>query len=145
MDQLILELHGWMPLQPTDDHDTIAMFNFSLMPDELRKSGKRPEHTDCFWTEVKLDRFLAEQPGWKKLSQGDKVKAMFRYAQEQIQATGRKVRHLEIFWTPQSPRRDGPAYDLASIRFPKAPPVLVERETADAPRFLARKGAGHLA
>lgn len=143
MEKLILEFHDWMALKPDDDNEVIALFNFSLMPEELRRSGKKPEHTDCFWTEVKLQRFLAEQPGWRALSKTDKIKAMFQYAVEQVREAGRKVRHLELFWTPTSRHRKGPVEDPKSIRFPKAPPVIIEkRDETTAPRFLARKAAG---
>ena len=143
MKRIILEFHNWRMMAPDDDNELVALFHFCLMPEELRKSGKKPEHTDCFWTEVPLQRFLVERPGWQKLAKGDKVKVMFRHAEEQIREAKRKLRQAPLFWTTKSKHRNGPAWDPATIQFPKAPAVVFDaEEETTAPRFAARKGAG---
>ena len=143
MEPQILEFHNWRMLPPDDDNELIALFHFSLMPEALRKSGRKPQHDDCFWTEVGLHRLIAEEPGWRKLGRKAKIKVMFRHAQEKIKEARRKLRQAPIFWTATSEHLDGPAYDPGEIRFPGAPPVRADWEDREsAIRFTARKGAG---
>jgi hypothetical protein len=142
MQEMLLEFHDWRRMKADDDNELVVLFLFSLMPADERQAGRQPDHNDCFWIEVKLSRFLAEQPGWKGLSRADKVKAMFQFALEQIQAAKRKLRQAALVWTSGGRLNHGPPWDLASIRFPKAPPVIVEAEEPQASRFLARKAAG---
>lgn len=141
--ELVLELHGWRKMRPDDDHELVVLFCFTLKPANWRQAGASLSHEDVFWTEVKLPRFLAEQPGWKKLSRDEKIKAMFQHAADQIQAARRKLREAALIWTPTSRLRNGPPWNLDAISFPKAPPIRFEaEESPDSPRFRARQAAG---
>ncbi|MCZ6792461.1 MAG: hypothetical protein O7J95_02470 [Planctomycetota bacterium] len=143
MEPQILEFHRWRQGRPDDENEFVVLFHFSLMPRSRREAGQRPEHSDCFWTEVSLQRLLAEKPGWKELSKDDRIKVMFRHAQESIQEARRKLRQAPIFWTATSKHRDGPAHDPKTIEFPATALLDVEPEDpASALRYSARKGAG---
>jgi hypothetical protein len=141
--ELVLEFHTWRWGRPDDDNERIALYCFSLMPVNWRQAGDDLSHEDVFWTEVKLPRLIARQPGWAQLSKEDMARAMFQHAVEQIVQAGRKLREAPIIWTPTSKLRNGPPWDLSAIQFPEAPPVtFTARESPDSPRFLARKAAG---
>jgi hypothetical protein len=144
MRELLLEFHGWRTAKADDDSDLVALFLFSLMPAERRRGGAAPRHEDCFWTEVRLSRFLAEQPGWRSLSQEEKLKAMFQNAVESVKTAGRKLRQAPMFWTATSPLRDGPPWDLAKVEFPRMSPVSVDADAGREVRLAARKAAGLL-
>jgi hypothetical protein len=141
--RLVLELHDWKDMGLDDESDIIALFLFTLMPVSERTSGVKPGAAHGFWTEVRLSRDLASRGRWAGLSKKDKLKAMFRFAQERIQEAGRKLRQAPMYWTPMSPLRDGPPWSLAEIAFPKAPPLVFEpRAPEESPSLLARKSAG---
>jgi predicted Fe-S protein YdhL (DUF1289 family) len=143
MDTMLLEFHNWRLLAPDDKNELIALFQFSLAPKSVREVGRGPTQDQYFWTETKLQRFLATQPGWASLSKDDKVKVLFHFAQEGIRSVRRKVRQAELFWTATSPYAKGPVVLPSAIEFPNAPAVEVEPEdTASAVRFHARAGAG---
>ena len=141
--RLVLELHDWKEMSPDDESDTIALYLFTLMPVSERSSGVRPGAAHSFWTEVRLSRDLASRGRWVGLSKKEKLKAMFRFAQERIQEAGRKLRQAPMYWTTTSPLRDGPPWDLAQVVFPKSPPAIFEpTPPEESPSLLARKAAG---
>ena len=145
MPQWILELHDWRQWKPDDDNEVIASFLFTLLSLAERESGVKPDHTKTFWTDVKLSRDLASRGRWAGLTEGQKLKAMFQFAVEKIVEAGRKLREAPMFWTPTSPLKDGPPWDLGSIQFPRPNPLAFETvEDPAAPRFQARKAAGLL-
>ncbi|HVR75552.1 MAG TPA: hypothetical protein VMT52_14545 [Planctomycetota bacterium] len=145
MSRMVLEFHGYRENKPSDEHEIIALFLFTLRSAADCRSGLKADHTKTFWTEVGLSRDLASRGKWAQLSREDKLKAMFRYAQEKIVESGRKLRQVPMFWTTSSPLRDGPPWDLAGIQFPKAPPVELERPTpAENPYLEDRRAAGLL-
>lgn len=143
MERLLLEFHGFRRLRSDDKYDPIVLLHFSLTPESRRAEGLAPRQEDHFWTEARLQRFLAEQPGWKSLSRDDKVKVLFRYAEDEIRAARRKLREVHLFWAPNSSLNGGPPVDPATIPFPKAPAVTIDPEDpASSRRFHARAGAG---
>ena len=145
MSRMVLESHGYRENKPSDEHEIIALFLFSLRSAAERKAGLKVDHTKTFWTEVGLSRDLASRGKWAQLSREDKLKAMFKYAQEKIVESGRKVRQAPMFWTTSSPLRDGPPWDLAGIQFPKAPPVEFETPPPQESAYLEdRRAAGLL-
>ncbi|HLU47793.1 MAG TPA: hypothetical protein VK116_06905, partial [Planctomycetota bacterium] len=117
---------------------------FSLTPESRRMEGLAPRPEDMFWTEARFGRSLAEGAGWSSVSDDDKVKILFHYAQEEIRAARRKLRDVHLFWTPTSAYASGPPVDPKSIEFPNAPAVPVDPEDPQSSsRFRARAGAGH--
>lgn len=145
MPQWILELHDWRQSKPDDDNEVMASFLFTLLTVAERESGVKPDHTKTFWTDVKLSRDLACRGRWAGLTNDQELKAMFQFAVEKIVEAGRKLREAPMFWTPMSPLKDGPPWDLGSIKFPRPDPVAFETvEDPAASRFQARKAAGLL-
>jgi hypothetical protein len=145
MARLILEFHDWMEEKPDDDDALVVLFLFTLGPAAAREAGVKsgPEHT--FWTEARLSRDLSSRGRWPSLSKRDKVKALFRFAQEKIVEAGRKLREAPLYWTPTSPFEEGPPWKLDEIEFPKARPLVFETKApGESPSLLARKGAGLL-
>jgi len=135
--QLILELHDWRRTKPDDNNELVAIFLFSLTSLSNRQAGVRLDQEHTFWTEVKLSRDLASRGRWPQLSRKDKMKAMFRWAQERIKERGKKLRQAPMFWTATSELQDGPPWTLDSIRFPNAEPVVFETTEE-----MARSGLG---
>ena len=143
-----------------EDSDMIALFLFSLQSKEDHDQGVPLASDDYFWTEVFLCRQLAQCDGWKKLNKKAKLKLMFHHAVETLKEARRKLRQVTLAWTPGSGIEDGPAVSPADIEFPDASlpgrlliaaglrqekflePVIIESESTDALRFLARTGAG---
>jgi hypothetical protein len=145
MARMILELHDWLEEKPDDDDELIVLFLFTLMPAAAREARIKPGPDETFWTEARLARDLSSRGAWPGLSKRDKVKALFRFAQEKIVEAGRKLREAPLYWTPTSPFENGPPWSLDEIRFPKAPAVAFDaREPGESPSLLARKGAGLL-
>ena len=143
MTRWILELHDWRQSRPDDGNEVIAIFLFTLLSMAERQSGVKPDHTKTFWTEVKLSRDLAGRGRWAGLAKDQKLKAMFQFAVERIVEAGRKLREAPMFWTPTSPLKDGPPWDLGSIQFPRPDPVIFEiTEDPASPRLQTRKAAG---
>jgi hypothetical protein len=143
MTQWILELHDWRKSKPDDDYEVIACFLFTLLSMSELQSGVKPDHTKTFWTEVKLSRDLARRGRWASLMKDQKLKAMYQFAVEKIVEAGRKLREAPMFWTPTSPLKDGPPWDLESIKFPRPDPVVFEIVADPAsPKFQTRKAAG---
>jgi hypothetical protein len=141
--RLVLQFHGWQELRPTDESEIVALFLFSLMPAADRERGLKPTRLQTFWTEASLSRDLAARGRWPSLSKADKLKAMFRFAQERIQEAGRKLRQAPMYWTPRSPLEAGPPWDLARVPFPRPSAMVFEIEPAAlAPRLESRKAAG---
>ena len=125
-----------------EDSDMIALFFFSLQSKEDYDQGLTPDSNDCFWTEVFLSRQLAETDGWKKLRKKAKLKAMFHHAVKNLSAAKRKLRQVNLAWTPGTGIEKGPAAAEDGIDFPQLEPVVIGTETEDALRFQARAGAG---
>ena len=142
MSRMVLEFHNWRKSKPDDDHEIKALFLFTLMTEAERESGVKADHNRTFWTEARLARDLAARGRWGDLSRQEKIKAMFRFSQERIQEVGRMLREAPMFWTPTSPLKDGPPWDVSSIQFPQAPPVIFEPPSAADPSLEARKAAG---
>jgi hypothetical protein len=143
MARMVLELHNWRETKPDDDYEPKVMFLFTLLSESERQSLKKLDHTKTFWTEVRLSRDLAARGRWVGLSKQDKVKAMYRFAVERIQEAGRKLREAPMFWTAMSPLKDGPPWDLSTIQFPKATPIVFDTKAASESSSLqARKAAG---
>jgi len=143
MARMVLEFHNWRMTKPDDENELKVLFLFSLQSEGERQSGLRPDHTKTFWTEVRFSRDLATRGRWATLSQDDKIKAMFRFAQEKIQESGRKLREAPMFWTATGALREGPPEDVSRVQFPKAPPVSFEpRAPESSSSLLARKAAG---
>ena len=143
MSQLALEYHNYRELKPTDDSEIVALFLFSLRPEEERRAHLRPTHNQTFWTEVTLSRDLASRGRWPQLSKGEKLKAMFHFAQESITEVGRKLRQAPMFWTPQSRLAGGPPWDLSAVPFPQPNGVVVDPAAdTDIQYTEARKAAG---
>ena len=148
MAKLILEHHHTRRLRPDDDNALILLFQFSLRASGEGASGEAASGEavssprDVFWTEARLQEFLASKPGWASVSAEDREKVLFRFVQEQIAAAGRKLRQCRLSWSPGSPHASGPAESPASIQYPDAPPVTVDTENREASRFGARAGAG---
>jgi len=141
--KMILELHDWRKVRPDDDNDLIALFLFSLTTESSRQAGIQLDQEHTFWTEVHLSRDLVARGRWSSLSSRDKIKAMFRWAQEKILERGCKLRQAPMFWTATSPLASGPPWEVASIEFPNAPPVVFETTDEMATSGLgARDGAG---
>ncbi len=143
MARMVLEFHNWRESKPDDDHELKIWFLFSLLSEVERQSGVRPDHTKTFWTEVRLARDLASRGRWASLSKEEKIKAMFRLAQERILQAGRKLREAPMFWTAMSPLKDGPPWDLSQVQFPKGTPLVFDTRSLDeSPSLHARKAAG---
>jgi hypothetical protein len=140
---MVLELHDWREMRADDENDMVALFLFTLMPASERRSGVKPGAAHSFWTEARLSRDLAARGRWAGLSRKEKLKAMFRFAQESIREAGRKLRQAPMYWTPASPLGAGPPWDLAAVEFPKAPAFFFEpKPPEEHPSLLARKAAG---
>lgn len=143
MGRMVLEFHDWQEQKPDDDNEVIALFLFSLLAEEDRRSGLRPNHNQTFWTEVRLSRDLASRGRWPQLSKNEKLQAMFRFAEERIQEAGRKLRQAPMFWTPESRLEAGPPWDISRVPFPRPSAVAFEVEPgAFAQRLESRKAAG---
>ena len=142
MSRMVLEFHNWRESKPDDDYEIKALFLFTLMTESERQSGVKADHNRTFWTEARLSRDLAARGGWAALSRGDKIKAMFRFAQEKVQEAGRLLREAPMFWTPTSLLKDGPPWDVSTIQFPKAPPVIFDTPGEDTSSLESRKAAG---
>ena len=143
MARMVLQFHDWREEAPDDESEVVALFLFSLRAEEDRKAGAKPDHNQTFWTETRLARDLAARGGWPQLSKREKLKAMFRFAQERIQEAGRTLRQAPMFWKPESPLEGGPPWDLSGVPFPKPCSIVFEIATeAMAPRLEARKAAG---
>jgi hypothetical protein len=142
--RMVLEFHDWREEKPTDEHELIALFLFTLRPAADLEAGIRPDRSQAFWTETRLSRDLAARGRWPSLAKKDKLKAMFRFAVEAVvEAGGRKLREAPMFWTPQSPLAGGPPWKIEDIAFPEAKPVAFEaRVPEENTSLLARKGAG---
>ncbi len=125
-----------------EDSDMIALFFFSLQSKEDYDQGLAPDSSDCFWTEVFLSRQLAETNGWKNLRKKAKLKAMFHRAVKNLRAAKRKLRQVNLAWTPGTGIEKGPAPTEDGIDFPHLEPVVIDPEAEDALRFQARAGAG---
>ena len=144
-----------------EDSDMIALFLFSLQAKEDYDQGKPLLSDDYFWIEIFLCRQLAETDGWKKVSKKDKRKLMFQHAVDELKSARRKLRQATLAWTPGSGIEEGPdPQALAEIDFPDESlpgklaialgmreekflePIIIETESSDALRFLAREGAG---
>ena len=73
----------------------------------------------------------------------DRYKAMFRWAQERIKERGKKLRQAPMFWTATSELNDGPPWDLNTVRFPNAEPLVFETTESMAVSGLgSREAAG---
>lgn len=143
MARMVLAFHNWRQTKPDDDNELKIIFLFSLRTEEEHKAGVKPDHNQTFWTEVRLSRDLVTRGGWAGLSKTDKIKAMFRFAQERIQEVGRKLREAPMFWTATGSLRQGPPWDVAKIQFPAAPAVTFEARSVESSSGLgARKAAG---
>jgi len=142
MGRMVLQSHNWRESKPDDNHELKVLFLFTLTSEAEQQSGVKPDARRTFWTEVRLSRDLATRGRWAVLSKAERIKAMFRYAQEQIRDAGRKVREVPLFWTPASRLGDGPPWDLTTIEFPKAPPYIFEKTQDSDPSLEARKAAG---
>ena len=143
-----------------EDSNMIALFFFSLQAKEDHDQGLPLHSDDYFWTEVFLCRQLAATAGWKTLSKKAKCKQMFRHAVEELKSARRKLRQVTLAWTPGSGIEKGPAVAAAEIDFPEESivgklaiaagireetildPIIIEAESSEALRFLARTGAG---
>jgi len=143
-----------------EDSDIIALFLFSLQAKEDHDQGLPLQSGDYFWTEVFLCRQLAATAGWKTLSKKAKCKQMFRHAVEELKNARRKLRQVTLAWTPGSGIEKGPAVAAAEIDFPEESllgklaiaagirnetfldPIIIETESSEALRFMARTGAG---
>jgi hypothetical protein len=142
MSRMVLEFHNWRESKPDDKYEIKALFLFTLMTEAERQSGVKADHNKTFWTEARISRDLAARGSWINLSRREKIKAMFRFAQERVQEAGRSLREAPMFWTPTGSLKDGPPWDVSSIQFPKAPPVLFELPSAADPGLESRKAAG---
>ncbi len=143
MAKMVLEFHNWRKTKPDDDNEPKIIFLFSLQSEADKQSGVKLDHTKTFWTEVRLSRDLAKRGRWATLSDEDKLKAMFRFAQDKIQESGRKLREAPMFWSGSGSLNDGPPWDLSKVQFPKAPPIVFEvRSSVDSSFLQARKAAG---
>ena len=145
MSKLVLELHDWREMKADKDSELVAIFLFSLTTENDRQAGVRLDQEHAFWTEVRLSRDLAGRGRWPQISKQDRIRAMFRWAQERIQQRGRKLRQAPMFWTATSSLADGPPADWnrSAFKFPKADPVAFE--TADeirASEAASREAAG---
>jgi hypothetical protein len=137
---MVLSFHDWKELKSTDEQEIIALFLFSLAPEDGRGE---PGPRETFWTEVQLSRDLARRGSWPRLSRREKLKAMLRFAQERVIEVGRKLRQAPMFWTAQSRLEDGPPWDLSAVPFPKPSAVTFEPPTAAGSRHgEARRAAG---
>ena len=130
MSKMVLEFHDWRKMKADKDSELVAIFLFSLTTESDRQAGVQLDHDHAFWTEVHLSRDLTCRGRWPQLSKADKIKAMFRWAQEKIQQRGGKLRQAPMFWTATGPLAEGPPseWNLSSIKFPKAPPVVFEAQ-----------------
>ena len=128
MSKLVLELHDWRALKPDKENELIAIFLFSLSSEIDRQAGIRLDQHHAFWTEVRLSRDLAGRGRWTQLTKQEKIRAMFRWAQEKIKQRGHKLREAPMFWTATGPLADGPPpeWNLNSVKFPNAEPVVFE-------------------
>ena len=142
MSRMVLEFHNWQESKADDNYEIKALFLFTLMTEAERQSGVKADHNKTFWTEARISRDLTARGSWANLSRRDKIKAMFRFSQERIAEAGRRLREAPMFWTPTSSLKDGPPWDVSSIQFPKAPPVLFERPGAAGPSLKSRRAAG---
>ena len=143
MPRMVLEFHDWRENKPDDENEIKALFLFTLLTAAEKAAGVKADHTKAFWTEVRLSRDLSSRGRWASLSKADKIKFMFRFAQERIQEGGRKLREAPMFWTATSPWSDGPPWDLNQIKFPKADPLTFEAQPlAESPYLADRKAAG---
>jgi hypothetical protein len=143
MERMVLTFHAWRRAKPTEDSEVVVNFLFSLLGEADHRAGVTPSHKQTFWTEVSLARDLAARGNWKTLSRAQKVKAMFQFAVESIQRSGRKLREAPLFWRPQSELEKGPPWDLTRGQFPKRHTITFEvEEGALAGRLKARESAG---
>ncbi len=145
MSKLVLEFHDWREMKSDKESELVAIFLFSLTTENDRQAGVRLGKDHAFWTEVSLSRDLAHRGRWPQISKTDRIRAMFRWAQEKIQQRGNKLRQAPMFWTATGALADGPPsdWDLGALKFPKADPVVFE--TADEIRVseaASREAAG---
>lgn len=128
MSKLVLEFHDWREMKADKDSEVVALFLFSLATENDRQAGVRLDQDHAFWTEVRLSRDLARRGRWPQLSKTEKIKAMFRWAQEKIRQRGRKLRQAPMFWTATGSLAEGPPsdWDLKTLKFPKAEPIVFE-------------------
>ena len=118
-----------------EDSDMIALFFFSLQSKEDYDQGLTPDSNDCFWTEVFLSRQLAETDGWKKLGKKAMLKAMFHHAVKSLSAAKRKLRQVNLAWTPGTGIEKGPAAAEDGIYFHHLEQLVIGNEAEDALRF----------
>ena len=145
MSKLVLEFHDWREMKADKDSELVATFLFSLTTENDRQAGVRLDRNHAFWTEVCLSRDLAGRGRWPQLSKTDRIRAMFKWAQEKIRQRGHKLRQAPMFWIATSPLADGPPSDwnLSALKFPKADPVVFETtDELHASAAASREAAG---
>ena len=128
MSKLVLEFHDWRLMKPDKDSELVAIFLFSLTTAGDHEARVQLDHDHAFWTEVRLSRDLAGRGRWPQLTRDEKIKAMFRWAQERIQQRGQKLRQAPMFWTATGSLANGPPaeWNLDAVKFPKAEVVMFE-------------------
>ena len=141
----VLTYHNSRELKPTDEHEIVVLFLFSLQPEKDVKKGVKPDHNAVFWTETTLSRDLAERGRWVQLSKAEKLKAMFHFAQAHILESGRKLRQAPLFWSLQGHINEGPDEDYTNSKFPKPHAVVFQPgKTRVATDTQSREAAGLL-
>jgi len=144
MSRLVLQFHNWRRTRSDDDWDPIALFHFSLLPEDRYLRGEQPTNEECFWCEASLSRDLAEREGWKHFNRDQKIRILFDHAIESIKSAGRMLRAAPLFWRPGTTLHKEPHRQPSAIAFPNMPPQVIEvGEDLATMTNSARTGAGH--